>query len=379
MSLQSHKVPVEGAYIASDAALVLAAEHWLTVPALGIDTEFIRADTFHPIPALIQVSDGQHCWLIDVLRVKDFSPFARVLTDPSVIKVVHAASEDLEVFDRLLHVLPEPLFDTQIAAAFCCHGASIGYSRLVQAVLSIEISKDQCRSDWLARPLTVEQKHYACLDVLYLPTLYGHLHLELTRQQRLHWAMEDNSRQLARYCEQRDAVYSIERISSINKLNTQERRCLWHLLLGRDALARSCNKPRNHIARDHVLVDIARKPPRHLGDLSAIDGFTPSSIRRFGEQFLQLARTVPPDLLCPFIAEPLSRAEAARAKAARALADSIARRLDLPPDLLLRRQELEQLIRSHSAANAQLMPARFSGWRGDVLRDALLVEIENWR
>jgi ribonuclease D len=365
-------------YIADNAALQQAGEYWLTLPALGIDTEFIRTDTFHPIPALIQISDGQQCWLVDVLHVQDFLPLKSVLVKPSIIKIVHAASEDLEVFDRLFGVLPDALFDTQIAASFCGHGSSIGYSKLVQAILDVEISKDQCRSDWLARPLTEEQTHYAGLDVLYLPALHQHLHNLLAQKERLDWAEEENLRQIARYREQRDASYNIDRINNAWRLDETERQRLWHLLLGRDALARQHNKPRNHIAKDFALHEMARRPPKHVAELSAIEGFKPSGIRQFGAHLIQLAQDVPADLICPIIAEPLGRAESARMKQLRACVDSLAASMDLPVEILVRKQELEQLVRHHANQQDIQLPARFTGWRDTVISQPLLDEINAW-
>lgn len=375
-------------YIVSDGGLQEAAAVWQRCPALGIDTEFIRVDTFHPIPALVQVSDGQQCWLIDVLEIKNFSPLLAIITAPHITKIVHAAGEDIDVFDKLLGALPSPLFDTQIAAAFCGHGASIGYSRLVQAVLGIELSKDQCRSDWLARPLTGEQLHYACLDVLYLPALYQHLQAELHRLQRTEWAQEENLRQISRYNEQRDANYNMERINNAWRLGDTERKRLWHLVLGRDALAREYNKSRNHIAKDFVLFDMARRPPRHITELSGIDGLRSSSIRQFGNQLIKLAQDVPPDLVYPPLADPLSKHENEHLKKLRAVTEQIANACHLPQELLIRKMEMEQLVREHFSQSTITggtdhkktitLPERFNGWRKAVIGKALHDEINSW-
>lgn len=365
-------------YISSNQGLQSAAKSWLSARILGIDTEFIRTDTFHPQPALIQVSDGEQCWLVDVLTIQDLSPLGDVIVAPDVIKIFHAAGEDLEVFDRLVGKLPSPIFDTQIAASFCGHGASIGYSKLVQTLLDIELSKDQCRSDWLARPLTPDQLHYANLDVLYLPTLYQKLQEQLTLEGRLHWAEEDNRRQLSRYEEQRDASYNLDRINQVWKLDPVERQRLWHLLIGRDALARHHNKPRNHIARDHTLVDIARRPPRHIAELSALDGLRPASIRQFGQHLITLANDVPAQLQIPTINEPLTKLETSRYRELRALTDDIANNFNLPPELLARRQELELFVRQFQAGQDLSWPTRFNGWRGDILSEPFTTHTRQW-
>eukprot|EP01155_Anaeramoeba_flamelloides_P048825 Anaeramoba_flamelloidesc41233_g2_i3.p3 GENE.c41233_g2_i3~~c41233_g2_i3.p3 ORF type:complete len:204 (-),score=48.86 c41233_g2_i3:35-646(-) len=157
--------------INDDATLAEHAERWLAQPLLALDTEFMRTETFYPIPGLIQVADEQGCYLIDPLKVKDMAPLARVLAAPEVLKVVHAGSEDLELFRHSYGVLPSPLYDTQIGAAFVGWGFSMGLQRMVSEVLEVELGKGETTSDWLQRPLTPEQEHYAALDVAYLPAL----------------------------------------------------------------------------------------------------------------------------------------------------------------------------------------------------------------
>ncbi|MCC7516844.1 MAG: ribonuclease D [Pseudomonadales bacterium] len=376
------KEPADGQhYIASNSDLAQAAALWKNTSALGIDTEFIRTDTFYPIPALIQISDGQQCWLVDVLKINDFSPLAEVLRAPHTTKILHATSEDLEVFDHLTGALPTPLFDTQIAAALCGYGASIGYSRLVHTLLDIELSKDQCRSDWLARPLTHEQQQYACLDVLYLPSLYQQLSLQLATLQRTAWVEEENTRQLARYHDTRSNNYSIDRISNAWRLNDLERQRLWNMILGRDALAQQHNKSRNHIAKDFALFEMAKRPPSHLAGLAAIEGIRSSSIRQFGPQLLQLANNIPADLICPPRIEPLSKAENTLVKNLRSVADQIATPLQIPTELLVRKLEMDQLVRQYLStrdAKRIVMPERFNGWRKTVIGTALHDEIGSW-
>ena len=368
-------------YLTDDNDLVSAVESWHSAKVLGIDTEFIRVDTFYPIPALLQISNGTQCWLIDVLTIENFSPLIDVLTAPHITKVIHAASEDLEVFDRLFGTLPTPLFDTQIAAALCGHGASMGYSRLVQTLLDIELSKDQCRSDWLARPLTSEQQHYACLDVLYLPKIHQQLAQTLAQFQRMSWLEEEMTRQLERGREQRSTHYSLEKINNAWRLNETERQRLWHLVLGRDALARQHNKARNHIAKDFALLELARRPPAHLAALYNIEGFHPSAVRQFGAQLLQLAQNVPHDLLCPPLTTPLSKAENDYVKKLRAVVEQISHHQQLPSELLTKKMELENIVRQYLAkqsADSVALPERFTGWRTGVIGSALRDEMIRW-
>ncbi|WP_439333803.1 ribonuclease D [Vibrio agarilyticus] len=140
-----------------------------------LDTEFVRTRTYHPQLGLIQLYDGEHLSLIDPTVISDLSPFAALLNDTSVLKVLHACGEDLEVFHNAFGCVPTPMVDTQIMAAFLGHGLSTGFAALVNQYLAVELDKSESRTDWLARPLSVKQLDYAAADVHYLLPLYQRL------------------------------------------------------------------------------------------------------------------------------------------------------------------------------------------------------------
>lgn len=171
-------------WIRDDASLAQQCREWRTQPYLALDTEFMRVDTFYPAAGLVQVGDGRQEWLIDPLLIQDWSPFAELLEDERVVKVLHACSEDLEVFLRLTGSLPVPLFDTQLAAAYLGMAHSMGYSKLVKEVLDIDLPKDETRSDWLQRPLTEMQMRYAADDVQHLAQVYLALDARLSEEKR---------------------------------------------------------------------------------------------------------------------------------------------------------------------------------------------------
>jgi len=146
--------------VADAAALAAAARSWPDRGALALDTEFVRERTFFPRLGLVQVSDGETVTLVDPLAVGDagdLAPLLDALRAPGPVKVLHSASEDLEVFYRAFGIVPEPLFDTQIAAALAGVGAALGYQKLVSTLLGVELHKGETRTDWLARPLTPAQ------------------------------------------------------------------------------------------------------------------------------------------------------------------------------------------------------------------------------
>jgi ribonuclease D len=167
--------------IESDDALQQLLAQTAACDVVMVDTEFMRRNTFYPEVALVQlcfasdnaqseepdgIPDGlpdDTAWLIDPLKIQDPTPLAALFSNPAVLKVLHSASEDLEVFQRWLGVLPQPLFDTQRAAALLNVGFGMGYRALVQEICGVDLPKGETRSDWLQRPLTQSQCEYAGL------------------------------------------------------------------------------------------------------------------------------------------------------------------------------------------------------------------------
>ncbi|GEM74768.1 ribonuclease D [Vibrio sagamiensis] len=137
-----------------------------------LDTEFVRVRTYYPQLGLIQLFDGEHLSLIDPTELTDMTAFIELLKDSSVLKVLHACGEDLEVFQNAFGCTPFPMVDTQLMAAFLGHGLSTGFASLVEQYLNVELDKSESRTDWMARPLSQKQLDYAAADVHYLMPLY---------------------------------------------------------------------------------------------------------------------------------------------------------------------------------------------------------------
>lgn len=146
-----------------------------------LDTEFVRTRTYYPQLGLIQLFDGENLSLIDPTVIDDMTAFVQLLQDTSVLKVLHACGEDLEVFHNSFDCLPYPMVDTQLMAAFLGHGLSTGFAALVADYLNVELDKSESRTDWLARPLTEKQLEYAAADVYYLLPLYEQLFEKITQ------------------------------------------------------------------------------------------------------------------------------------------------------------------------------------------------------
>ncbi|EAS43866.1 ribonuclease D [Photobacterium profundum] len=147
-------------------------DHARTYSVVMLDTEFVRTRTLYPKLGLIQMFDGDNLVLIDPIEIEDLTPFWDLLRDQSVIKVLHACGEDLEVFQHHAGCLPTPMIDTQLMAAFLGHGVSAGFGSLVSEYVGVDLEKGEARTNWLARPLTDKQLDYAAADVFYLLPLY---------------------------------------------------------------------------------------------------------------------------------------------------------------------------------------------------------------
>ena len=161
---------------------------------IAIDTEFIRESTYYPQLCLIQLAAGDHCFAIDPLSNKiELNALFKMLVNKDILKVFHAGRQDIEIFVHLTGSIPEPIFDTQIAAMVVGLGDQAGYDKLVQHYLDIEIDKSSRFTDWSARPLSERQLEYALDDVIHLAAIYPIIHDELYRSNSLDWLDDDIS------------------------------------------------------------------------------------------------------------------------------------------------------------------------------------------
>lgn len=158
-------------YIATNAELADFCLKLENSEFLAVDTEFVRTRTYFPKLGLIQVSNGQHCALIDPIEVNDLAPFWALMSDSKILKVLHACSEDIEVFLQE-GCRPVNVLDSQIMMTFLGHGLSLGYAATVKHYLAIELDKSESRTDWTKRPLTEKQKQYAIADVIHLHEIF---------------------------------------------------------------------------------------------------------------------------------------------------------------------------------------------------------------
>jgi ribonuclease D len=367
-------VAIDIHWIRDDASLAQYCADWQRLPFVAVDTEFMRVDTFYPIAGLLQVSEGERAYLIDPLLIEDWKPFSALLRNEAVVKVLHACSEDLEVFLRLTDSLPAPLFDTQLAAAYLNLGFSMGYSRLVQSVLNIELPKGETRSDWLQRPLSETQISYAAEDVLHLAEVYTALQAQLSPEKNA-WLLEDGAELVLNLQREVDPNEVYREAKLAWKLSRAQLAVLRELCAWREREARARNQPRNRVIREHSLWPIARNQPDNLVALARIDDMHPKTIRRDGETLLKLikdAAAVPAAEWPEALPEPLPLEASALLKKLRALGQREGERLNIAAEIMLRKKTLEALLKSGYPSGPYQLPDSLRGWRRELMGQALL-------
>lgn len=365
-------------HILTDADLRKSLELWQQHKLVALDTEFVRVNTYFPIAGLIQVSAGGHSYLVDPIVVKDLSPLASLCTNPDILKILHACSEDLEIFQQLLNVVPAPIFDTQVAAAILGGSFSLSYQDLIKAALGVNIPKAETRSNWLQRPLTQSQCHYAALDVSLLPQVYELQQRELSQMNRLSWVTEDCNRLLSQQHIQISSDDYYLKIRSAWKLDRQQLMTLRTVCGWREEMAKKLNKPRNWIVIEPALLAIAKERISDKTALSSKAGMSPRQIRSYGDELLDLAkkaRLVPEDDCPELLQRPSPRDSASQLRSLRKLVSDKARQLQIVPEVLAKKRQLQELLRSGSDAGGYVLAGALQGWRKDVIGQDLLMKL----
>ncbi|WP_305415595.1 ribonuclease D [Oceanobacter sp. 3_MG-2023] len=371
--LTSPQVP-EPVWLTTNLQLAQACQDWMNEGFLALDTEFIRTSTFYPKAGLLQVADSQQCYLIDPLSVTEWQPLAEVFQADTVTKVFHACAEDLEVCRQLTGVLPSPLADSQLAASMAGLGGSMGFQRLISALLDIDIDKEETRSNWLARPLSPDQIRYAVADVYFLRQIYPLLVEKLTRLGRMGWLEEDCQRIIDDQSQQDIPKDYYRRVKLAWKLRPQEQHILQELVGWRELQARERDVPRNKVVDDNSLWNIARFKPNNRDQLARA-GLRPEMIRNDSQTLLAIVSQALEDdaALWPVALDrPLTPEAGQWLKNTREVVAKRAAELEIPPEILTRKKALDALIRSGWGNGQYVLPDVLQGWRKAEIGDTLL-------
>ncbi|MBA3732198.1 MAG: ribonuclease D [Gammaproteobacteria bacterium] len=346
--VEKDSVNKDDLFIDTPQGLTSLCAHLQDAEWIALDTEFIRERTYYPRLCLLQIATPTLVACIDPLALDSLSPLLDVIYDTRIIKVLHAAHQDLEILYQLRGEPARPVFDTQIASSLLGFGEQVGYANLVQQILGVALSKTHTRSDWSERPLDAEQIHYAADDVRYLSVIYPRLQTMLADKGRLDWLTDDFERLQRADTFEIDAVQVWRRIGGIQKLSSGQLNVLRALAAWREREAAHRDKPRKWILPDPALVDLSRQTPRDQTALARMRGLQPHQVQRYGATLID---TIAHALQEPEATWPgpparldLTPAQDAMVDVLMALVRAQAAQFEVSPAALSTRNALERLV-----------------------------------
>ncbi|MFR2695770.1 MAG: ribonuclease D [Proteus mirabilis] len=360
-------------FITTNTALEDVCKAASEVSQIALDTEFVRIRTYYPHLGLIQMYDDKQISLIDPLAITEWTPFVELLTNPAVLKYLHAGSEDLEVFSHQFGCVPTPMIDTQVVAAFLGYPISCGFATLVEKYEHIALDKSESRTDWLARPLTEKQCQYASGDVFYLLPLAKKL-IAQAQEAGYMDAIVDECEMIA---ERRQETVSPELayrdIGNAWQLRGQQLACLKMLAEWRLNQARARDMALNFVVREEHLWSVARYLPTSLAELDALS-LSGQEIRCHGRRLLDFVAKAKQikDEDCPEpIGNLIEQPNYKKAfKAIKTVIQEVSEGQRYNPELLASRRQINQLLNIHWKIKTG-EPELLSRWRKALLAEKI--------
>jgi ribonuclease D len=359
--------------IETTADLQKACDIFAKSEFVTVDTEFLRESTFWPQLCLIQIASPDHEAIVDPLaKGLDLAPFFALMSNVAVVKVFHAARQDLEIIHHLGGIIPHPLFDTQVAAMVCGFGDSVSYDQLVQKVVGQHIDKSSRFTDWSYRPLSEKQLDYALADVTYLRDVYLHLKAELEREGRTDWLADEMA------VLETPETYDIHPDDAWTRMKMRVRKpielaVLQKVTAWREREARSRDVPRGRVLKDDAIYEIAQQQPKDndaLGKLRTIPrGWERSAAGTAIVGAVQAALAIPKDEL-PKIAKPYQPNEGAASavELLKVLLKLTAEREGVAAKVIASMDDLEKIASEAEDAKVSAL----SGWRRALFGDIAL-------
>ncbi|WP_341325776.1 ribonuclease D [Methylotuvimicrobium sp. KM2] len=261
----------------------IAKESWL-----ALDTEFLREKTYYPKFCLLQIATPEWVACVDPIALNDLSALFEAIYNPAITKVFHSCRQDLEIFYQLTGKIPQPIFDTQIAAPLLGFQENPGYAMLVSSFLNINLSKAHTRTDWTVRPLSQAQLQYAADDVIYLCQIYQTMLKKLAELNRLDWLEND-------FAMLNDPeLYDISpenawlKIRGKNKLTGKQLSIVQTLAKWREQTAQKEDRPRNWLLRDDMMFELAKQQPGTVEEMLKVHNINERMVNKHGKVLCQL-------------------------------------------------------------------------------------------
>jgi ribonuclease D len=357
--------------ISTTSELAAACDRLARHPVITVDTEFLRETTYYPLLCVLQMASPEEAVIVDALAPGiDLKPFFKLMANETVLKVFHAARQDIEIVWHLASILPHPIFDTQVAAMVLGYGDSIAYDQLVQRITGHRPDKTHRFTDWSRRPLTKEQLHYAASDVTHLRDVFTVLDADLKKRGRSDWVSIEmdilTSPQTYDFHPERAWVRLKTRVRKPKELAVLMEVAAW-----REQEAQSRDVPRGRVLKDEAVGDIATHAPttlEKLGQLRSLPkGFERS---KWGADIVAaVQRGLERDLTTlPKLDKPRNNSNgAAIVELLKVLLRMTSERYGVASKVIATVDDLEEI-----AADDEAEVAALQGWRRELFGEAAL-------
>ncbi len=355
--------------LTTNAALKAFCNTLKDCPYITVDTEFMRERTYYARLCLLQISGPDiEAIAVDVMAGEeelDLSPIWELFADPKIVKVFHAARQDLEIIYQLSGTLPAPLFDTQIAAMVCGYGDQVGYEALVNDICKVKADKSSQFTDWTHRPLSDRQVTYALNDVIFLKDIYESLKNRLDKKSRVDWVLEETQNLLDVALYQFPPQDAWQRLK-LRSPKPRDLAVLRELAAWREEEAQKKDVPRGRILKDETLLDLTYQKPRTETDLARIRGVTTDMAKgKFGRLILDaMERGISvPEVECPAVTgkDPLPQRLTPLLEMLKILLRIQASEHDVAGRLIADSETLENYVHDPKSS-----PTLTHGWRYDI-------------
>ena len=372
-------------YIEDEQHLIDVCQQYQQAKILAVDTEFVRTRTLYAQLGLVQLYDGQVLSLIDPVKIKNLTPFWQLMADANIEKVLHACSEDLEVFLTAGNCRPVNVIDSQIMMAFLGHGLSIGYAVMVAKYAGIEVDKSESRTNWLKRPLTEKQCQYAAADVQHLFDIYPQLLNDVKAAGWLDAVKQETALMIARKFTPIDETQLYKSFKLAWRLSPEQLYRLQQLAIWRYQKAQLKDKPLGFIVKEHTLLSLAQVNPKNVGVMGNIEGIELLDIRYQGKAMLSVLRRCEKaeSREYPKKIERLDDLPGYKQyfKKVKNFVVNTAEIIDLPAECLASKKQINQFLSWYYQLNNEHTVSAIVdimyGWRKEILGDKLVIFIKN--
>ncbi|WP_144208494.1 ribonuclease D [Shewanella donghaensis] len=359
-------------YISDPESLTKLVAQYQQSDLLVLDTEFVRTRTYYAKLGLIQAYDGKTLALIDPVALPDLSEFWTLLSDTKITKLVHSCSEDLEVFARYGQCQPSPLFDSQIAATLSGLGHGLGYAKLVNTFLEIEIDKGESRTDWMKRPLSDAQLQYAANDVYYLYKLYPQLVEKINQANRMEWLLEEGERMTEGRLTPPNEELAYLKIKNAFQLFPQQLAYLKVLATWRLKKALKKDSALGFIVKDHALIALAKKQPKTVVELNQLNDLTEHEKRFHGKDIIKVLQTADLDNLPEAVdVIALKNGYKSSFKEVKNILTLLSEEHEVAVEFIGSKRLIHEFLLWLHHKQPEDKPLLLKGWRGDIVKDAL--------